>query len=122
MAGVSSLTTFDSFVRKMLFKKGASNSDYIIYMAILADAFQHLNFNHIGVVKSVKLDVVNNCVPYPSDYINYIHLGVDDGSGKIWTFTRDDKLVIEEVFSPITCDSTVVTSDSYILINTEYYG
>ena len=99
MAEVSGLTTVDKLIRKVLFKKGADNSNYNQYLAIVADGVQELNFHHLGVVKTVLLDVDtdDNVIDYPTDYVNYVSLSVEDGGGKMWTFTRDDKIFVIDV-------------------------
>lgn len=98
MAEVSGRTTVDRFIRKMLYKKGSDNSNYVQYLAIISDGIQRLNFHHLGTYRSVLLDVdtTDDTVDYPTDYVKYISLSVDDGDGKMWTFTRDDTLIITE--------------------------
>ena len=95
MAEVSGLTTVDKLIRKLLFKKGKGNEDYLQYLAIITDGVQDLNFHYLGSVKSEAIEVVDDSISFPFDYVNYVSLSVDDGKGRMWTFTRDDKINIK---------------------------
>jgi hypothetical protein len=96
MSEVSGLITLDALVRKLLVKKKRGNEMYLRYLQILTDGVQELNQNYIGAVKTSALEVntLNKTVSHPNDYINYISLSVDDGRGRMWTFTKDDELLI----------------------------
>ena len=94
---VSGYISFDVFIRKLLLKKRVGNEMYNKYMQVIADGFQGLGMNHGGVLKSVEVDVnqATGTVTYPADYVDYVSLSIED-NGKMWTFTKDNKIVITE--------------------------
>ena len=96
MAEVSGLTTLDKIVRKILFHKQEANENYMRYLSILTSGLQELNFHYVGHVKTstLSVDTETNVVTYPTDYVNYVSLSVADDIGKMWTFTRDDKIFL----------------------------
>ena len=98
MAEVSSLTTVDKFVRKLLHKNRVGNAEYNRYLTLVVDGIQRLNFNYLGTYKTEKLsvDTDTKTVDYPDDCVRYISLSVDDGDGKMWTFTFDNKILFWE--------------------------
>jgi hypothetical protein len=99
MAEVSGLITVDKFVRKLLHKKRVGNEEYLRYLTIIADGLQKLNFQYIGSSKTSLLEVNTDAkiVSYPGDYVNYVSLSVEDSAGKMWTFTRDDGIILNIV-------------------------
>jgi len=96
MPEVSGLITLDALVRKLLVKKRRGNELYLRYLQVLADGMQELNQHYMGAVKTSTLEVntLNKTVSYPDDYVNYVSLSIDDGKGRMWTFTKDGELLI----------------------------
>lgn len=122
MAEVSGLTTVDKLVRKLLFTKGRGNEDYLQYLAIISDGVQDLNFHHLGLVKSSVVGVSNGAVAYPYDYVNYVSLSVDNGRGRMWTFTRDDKILpLTESFVDESVYLGAYGGDDYISYSDDFY-
>jgi hypothetical protein len=122
VAEVSGLTTVDKLIRKLLFKKGKGNEDYLQYLAIIADGVQDLNFHHIGLVKSVAVEVADDSISFPFDYVNYVSLSVDDGRGRMWTFTRDDEITIKHAdFVDESVYLTAYGGEDYISYDDKFY-
>lgn len=117
MSNVSGLTTLDAFVRKLLVKKKKGNEMYLRYLTMAADAMQKLNFGYLGSVKTVELDVNTdtNTVDYPDDYIDYVSLSIDDGDGKMWTYTKDGNILFytEPVPAPVAITATNITQTGF---------
>lgn len=96
MAEISGLTTLDKLARKILFKKREGNENYLRYLSVLTEGLQRLNYHYVGHVKTdtLSVDTDTNTVDYPDDYVNYVSLSVADDIGKMWTFTRDEKIFL----------------------------
>jgi len=101
MAEVSGLTTVDKFVRKLLFKKQVGNENYARFITFIADGLQQLNFHHLGAVKTslLSVDTDTKVIDYPEDYVGFVSLSVADNSGKMWTFTRDNRIFVVDLES-----------------------
>lgn len=107
MAEISGKITYGRFVNDMLVKLRLSDDEYLRLMRITADGIQELGIHVLHNIKNAKLTVDTdiNAINFPSDYVSFVSISIP-WYGRMWTFTRDDRLVI-------TTDGTVGVNEEY---------
>lgn len=107
MAEVSGNITYDRFVGDMLLKLNLNDDHYMRLLRIASDGMQELNMNYLSNVKNAKLtvDTDTNTIAFPSDYMGFVSISIP-WYGRMWEFTRDDRLVI-------TTDGTQGVDEEY---------
>ena len=107
MAEISRLLTYDKFVSDMLLKLNRNKDEYIRMLRITMDGMQELKMHHINSVKNSKItmDADTKTFSIPDDMMGFVSISVP-WKGRMWTFTRDDRLVI-------TTDGTAGVDEAY---------
>jgi hypothetical protein len=78
-------------------KKGEM-SMYFKMVRYIIRGYKQLNQFSLNMPKVAKLYMNNiNCIDIPEDYMGFVSLGVPY-KGRVWTFTRDDKLINPDGF------------------------
>lgn len=94
MADTNGRISLDKFINSLLLKENKPLDHYMRYRQIVIEGIMHISIFHDSVERVVKLtpDSLSR-INWPDDYIDYMALGIPVG-GRLWTFTRDDRLVI----------------------------
>ena len=93
MANISSLISLDAFVRRLLFKEGKDDDDYLRYMQIACEAIRNFHIHHfnVAVTKVVSVDSTSNTFDFPGDYVRYKFIATPI-DGRWWTYTEDGEM------------------------------
>lgn len=94
MADRNSLTTIDQIVRRLLFKEGKNNDDYLRYKQEVCDGLRNMHIHDFNVVatKVVTPDPTTKSFDYPEDYVRYESISAVFG-GQWWTYTKNKNIV-----------------------------
>ena len=93
MADSSGWITLKQMTQEILFETGREQGYWKKYMHHVINGLRDLNMFHFNNVKTVKVTCNDvGFIDYPSDYVKYVALAINDG-GIIWTLTRRDDLV-----------------------------
>jgi len=95
MSEISGNITYSRFINDMLNKLRLSDDDYLRLASITYDGMDELELNYLANFKDAKVtvDTDTNTIDFPSDFVNFISISIP-WEGRMWTWTRDDRLVI----------------------------
>lgn len=101
MAEISGKITYDKFVDDMLYKLRLPSDEFGRLLKITMSGIEELNLHYFNDIKYAKLtkNTDNNAISLPSDYVSFISLSIPH-QGRMWTFTRDEELVITSDGTP----------------------
>jgi len=106
----ANVQTLKNIVKGVIFENGYDTGMYTYVYQQVINALREIHMYHTTKYKVVKVDVdiQTNTIEWPDDYLGLVFLGIPS-NGRIWTLTRDDKLITTTtlVDGQETLDSTV---------------